>query len=155
MRLCIDSQGWGENRKKERKFSLVIITLRFSNVSFILWPDCLPMYIYKFKSLSSSNLLSGFLLLQNKGQISWHLKLVEGKNKQTNVTERKWLTYGSSQAFSSPCQLRSGLAFPPTSFFLFLFLLRRGLPVSFAQLLVGCIVWGLPKHTWGKVGRGP
>lgn len=49
------------------------------------------MSIYNFKSLSSSNFISGFLLLQNKPPNPWHLRLVEGL-KYTNKCQRIKMT---------------------------------------------------------------
>lgn len=108
------------------------------------------------KSFSSLYLISAFLLLLYKitPQILWHLRLVEGNNIQTNIPEPKWLIYGTSQAFSSSCQLKSGLTPIPCSVFLS-FSFKKSSSSVWWQLLVTVVVWGFPNNTWGRKKSGP
>lgn len=76
--------------KKKRKLSLPTHHPSFLQSSLYLVAN-LPMSIYNFKSLSSSNLISGFLLLQNNPPNPWHLRPFEGL-KYTNKCHRIKMT---------------------------------------------------------------
>lgn len=105
------------------------------------------MFIYNFKSLSSSTLISGFLLLHNKPPNPWHFRLVEGL-KYTNKCHRIKMTNIwelSDFSFSLPAAEWPGfLLF--SCFFSFFFWEFFQCPVH-SCCLVGII--------WGKKESGP
>ena len=100
------------------------------------------MSIYNFKSLSSSNLISGFLLLQNKPPNPWHLRLVEGL-KYTNKCHRIKMTNIwkiSDFFFSLPTAEWSG--FLRLSVFFSFFFWEASFQCPVHNCCLGGIIWG-------------